>query len=156
MNIFKKKLSLIANVFRKLGTHKEALSEVSKKCGFTVAFDKQHGKGAQTHLKSSRRHLYHTYWSSIRILSLKKWLLVICKMLWLFVNRFTADDKYSLRIRDNCTELIWVILSQKRKTFSELFLQFWNTGQILNIFKKKLTVIANVFPKLRTPKEALR
>ena len=47
--MFKKKLTLIANVFPKLGTHKEVLSEVSKKCGFTVAIDKEHGKGAQTH-----------------------------------------------------------------------------------------------------------
>ena len=59
--MFKKKLTLIANVFPKLGTHKDALSEVSKKCGFTVPFDKQHGKGAQRHIKSSRRYLHHTY-----------------------------------------------------------------------------------------------
>ena len=121
MKIFKKKLTLIANVFPKLRTRKEAVSKVFKKWRFTVAFEKQHGKGAQTHLKVSQRHLYHTYWWSIRIWSLKKSLLVIWKMLWLFVNKFTADDKYSPRNRDNFTQLIWIILSQKGKTFSAFF-----------------------------------
>ena len=37
------------------------------------------------------------------------------------VNSFTADDKYSPLSRDNFTQPIWVILSQKRKTFSEFF-----------------------------------
>ena len=127
MKHFKKTLTLIANVFPKLRTHKEALSEVSKKCGFTVAFDKQHGTGAQTHLKSSRLHLDHTYWSSIRTLSLKKSLLVICKMLWLFVNRFTADDNYSLPNRGNFTQQIPIQWFPAKKNFVSFFLQFWNT-----------------------------
>ena len=117
MKLFKKKLTLIANVFPKLGTHKEALSEVSKKCGFTVAFEKQHGKGSQIHLKSSRRHLDHTYWSSIRILSLKKSLLVIWKMLWLFVNKFTADDKFSPLNGDNFSQPIPIRWFRTKKVF---------------------------------------
>ena len=47
MNIFKKNLTLIATVFAKLGTRTEALRSVSKKCCFTVPFNKQHDKGAQ-------------------------------------------------------------------------------------------------------------
>ena len=37
------------------------------------------------------------------------------------VNSFTADDKYSPVNRDNLTRPIWIILSQKRKTFSGIF-----------------------------------
>ena len=138
MNIFKEKLTLIANVSPKLGTHKEALSEVSKKYRFTVAFDKRHGKGAQTHLKSSRRHLDHTYCSSIRILRLKKSLLVICKMLRLFVNKFTADDKYSPRNRDNFTQPMQIRLCQIKKKFSEFFSAVLKSKLKFETFQKKV------------------
>ena len=37
------------------------------------------------------------------------------------VNSFTATDKYSPLKRDNFTQAIWIILSQKRKVFSDLF-----------------------------------
>ena len=42
-------------------------------------------------------------------------------MLWLFVDTFTADDKYSPLNRENFTQPIWIILPQKRKTFSKFF-----------------------------------
>ena len=35
-------------------------------------------------------------------------------------------------------------------------LHFWNLVQILKIFLKKMTVIADLFPKLRTPKNLVR
>ena len=129
---------------------------MSKKCRFTVPFDKQHGECAQTLFKSSRRHLYHIYRSVRRIFSLKKSLLLIRKILTLFVNTFTADDKYSLLNRDNLTQPIEIQLSQKQKIFSEFFfcsfeiyIKFWT------ISKKKMTFIADVFPKLRTPKNVI-
>ena len=43
-------------------------------------------------------------------------------------------------------------LSQTQKPFPQFFLHFSNLDQILNIFKKKLTLIDMVLPKLRTPK----
>ena len=42
----------------------------------------------------------------------------------MFVNTLTADDKYSLLTRDNLTQPIWTILSQKHKAFSPFFLPF--------------------------------
>ena len=128
MNVFKKKLTLLANVFPKLRTRKEGVSKVFKKWRFTVAFDKQDGKGTQRHLKSSRRHRYHTYWWPIRIFSLKKSLLVICKMLRLFLNTFTADDKYSPLHRDNFTQPIQIRLSRTKIFFLRSFRQFWKLG----------------------------
>ena len=50
-------------------------------------------------------------------------------------------------------------LSKKRKNFSEFFfffLEFRNLNSILNIFKKKMTLIADVFLNLRTPKNVVR
>ena len=65
---------------------------MSKKFHFRGSFDKQHGKRAQTLLKSR-----------------------------LFPNTLSADGKYSLLNRDNLTQPIQMQLSQKRKTFSEFF-----------------------------------
>ena len=121
MNLSKKKLALIANVFPELRTRKEAVSKVFKKWRFIVPIEKQHGKGAQTHFKPSRGHLYHTYWSPIRKLSLKKLPSVICKMLRLFVNTFTADGKDCLQNRDNFTQPIQIQLVEIKKMFSESF-----------------------------------
>ena len=46
-------------------------------------------------------------------------------------------------------------LSKKRNIFSKFFLHFRNLDSILNIFKKKMTLIADVFLNLRTPKNAV-
>ena len=47
-------------------------------------------------------------------------MLVLCKILGLFVNTLTDDRKYSLLYRDNLTQQIEILLSQKPKTFSQL------------------------------------
>ena len=54
----------------------------------------------------------------------KKSLLVIHKILRLFVNTLTADDKHYLLNRDNLTEPIQIQLSQNQKFFSEFFWAF--------------------------------
>ena len=55
---------------------------------------------------------------------MKKALLVIYKILRLFVNTLTADDKHYLLNRDNLAQRIQMQLSQKQKTFSEFFFAF--------------------------------
>ena len=138
MKIFVYNLALIAHVFPELRTRKKGLRSGSKKCRFTVPFNKQHASCPQQHFKSSRRHLFHSYISPIRILSLKKSLLVICKMLWLFVNTFTAYDKYYPLHRDNFTQPIEMKLSQKRKTFSGFFSAILKSRLNFEHFQKKL------------------
>ena len=46
------------------------------------------------------------------------------KILRLFVNTLTADDKHYLLKRDNLTPPIQMRLCQKEKTFSESFFAF--------------------------------
>ena len=46
---------------------------------------------------------------------------MLCKILRLFVNTLTADDKYSLLNSDNLTQSIQTLFSQKEKTFSKIF-----------------------------------
>ena len=47
-------------------------------------------------------------------------MLVLCKILRLLVSTLTDDDKYSLFHRDNLTQPIQILLSEKQKTFSQL------------------------------------
>ena len=49
---------------------------------------------------------------------------MIHKILRLFVNTLTVDDKHYLLNRDNLTQPIQMQLSQKQKTFSEFFFAF--------------------------------
>ena len=49
---------------------------------------------------------------------------MIYKILRLFVNALTGDDKHYLLNRDNLTQPIQMQLSQKQKTFSEFFFAF--------------------------------
>ena len=51
-------------------------------------------------------------------------MLVLCKFLRLLVNTLTDDEKYSLLYRENLTQPIQILLSQKRKTFSQFFCAF--------------------------------
>ena len=74
----------------------------------------------------------------------------------LFINTFTADDKYSLLNRDKLTQTIQIILSQKQKLFSLFFSAILKSRLYFQHFEKKMTLIAYVFPKLRTPKSGVR
>ena len=54
----------------------------------------------------------------------KKSLLVIHKILRLFLNTFTADDKHYVLNRENLAQRIQMQLSQKQKTFSQFSFAF--------------------------------
>ena len=96
---FRKKVTLIANVFPKLRTPKNVTSTMSKKCRFRRSLEKQHGKWK---LKFERQHLYHIYWSTWRQLTYKKSVLVICNT----SNISNAHRRYSLLNTDNLTKPI--------------------------------------------------
>ena len=83
-------------------------------------------------------------------------MLVLCKISGLFLNTLTDDDKYSLLYRDNLTQPIQILLSQKQKTFSEFFSAFLKCTLNFQHFQKKMTLIADVFPKLPSPKKVIR
>ena len=83
-------------------------------------------------------------------------MLVLCKFLRLLVKTLTDDEKYSLLYTENLTQPIQILLSQKRKTFSQFFSAFLKSTLNLNIFEKKITLIAELFPKLPSPKKVSR
>ena len=146
-------MRLIADVFPKLRTPKNLVRSMSIKCRFKGSFKKQHGKCAQTLLKCEEQLLYHFYWWKFRQLSYKKSPLVIWKISILFINTLSADGKYSLLKRGNSTQPIQMQLSRKQKTFSDFFFVFLESSWNFEHFaKKRMTLLAEVFPKLRTPK----
>ena len=57
----------------------------------------------------------------MKAVELEKVSLVICKIIGLFVNTLTADDKYSLFNRGNLTQPIQMQLCQKQKSFFQSF-----------------------------------
>ena len=83
-------------------------------------------------------------------------MLVLCKILRLFANTLTADDKYSLLNRNTLTQPIQIPLSQKQKTFSEFFSSFLKCTLNFDRFQKKMTLIADVFLKILSPKKEIR
>ena len=127
------------------------------KSRFKGSFKKQHGKRPQKLFKFTWQNFYHICWSLWRQLTFKKFLLVICKISRMFPNTLSADGKYSLLNRDNLRKAIQMQLSRKQKTFSEFFSAFLKASLNFNIFKeKKMTLIADIFPKLRTTKSLVR
>ena len=60
-----------------------------------------------------------------RQLSRKKFLLVVWNILRLSVTTLTADDKYSLVNKDNLTEVIQILLSEKKNDFFLCFFFFF-------------------------------
>ena len=83
-------------------------------------------------------------------------MLVLCKILGVFVNTLTDDDKNCLLYRHNLTQPIQILLSQKQKTFSEFFSAFLKSTLNFEYFEKTMTLIADLFPKLPSLKEVIR
>ena len=83
-------------------------------------------------------------------------MLVLCKILGLFVNTLSEDDRYCLLYKDNLLQPIQILLSQKQKTFSQFFSPFLKSRLNFERFQNKMTLIADVFPKLPSPKKVIR
>ena len=83
-------------------------------------------------------------------------MLVLWKILGLFVNTLTGDDKYCLLYRENLTQPIQILLSHKQKTFSQSLSAFLKSTLNFEHCQKKMTLIADVFPKLTSPKKVIR
>ena len=58
---------------------------------------------------------------TVKVVALEKVFLIIHKILRLFLNRLTVDDKHYLFNRDNLAQTIHMVLNEKEKTFSQFF-----------------------------------
>ena len=70
-------------------------------------------------------------------MSWKKAGLLWLKILRLFVNTLTSDDKYSRRNMQNFLQQLQTLLSKKRKTFSGFFIEILKCVWNLQHFEKK-------------------
>ena len=93
---------------------------------------------------------------TVKVIELEKWLLDTWKFLGPFLNTLTDNDKYSLNSKDKGMQTIQMHLSQEENLSSEFFSAFFEYALNLEHFQKKMTLIAYVFPKLRTTKDLLR
>ena len=152
LTLLNRRTITLANVFPKLQTLKNLVRPLSKKCCFRTRFDRKHVKASQILAKSPREYFLHVSSSSSRGLIWKMSALVLSEILGVFVTTLTENAKYPVQDCDNLQLPIQMQLSQKRKTFSQFFVPLLELHQILNIFKNKIILIANVFPKLQTVK----
>ena len=111
---------------------------MSKKSRFRGLFVKQHGKVAEALLKSGSQHIYLIQWPLLSQLSWETSLLLTCQILGLLVNTLAADEKYPVLNRDNLTIPIQMQLSQKQKTFSQLFAAFLKFRLNFKYFETKI------------------
>ena len=121
MDIFQKRMTLIAFLFRRLCPAK---SVVRYMCKSSTSFypSKRNMANWSQLFKFERQHLYDIYWSTGRQLSCKKSLLVKWESLRLFLNTRSAVHKCSLPHRDNSMEPIHMQLSHF--AFSKFRLNF--------------------------------
>ena len=74
----------------------------------------------------------------------------------MFVNTFTVYHESSVFNTEYLTHPTHMQLSQKKNIFSELLYAFPKSTLNLAHIRKKMALIANVFPKLRTSKNVVR
>ena len=116
---------------------KEGATETSRSSCFKTRFGNQRVIGFQTPLKVGRHHYYPFFPRISDKLSLKKTSSLWSKILRLFSNTLTADDKKTCRNMQNFLPQLQALLSEKRKTFSGLYIAFLKCAWNLEIFEKK-------------------
>ena len=116
---------------------KEVATETSRRSFFRTPFGNQRVNGFQTTLKDARHYYYNFLPWIPGKLSWKKTALLWSKILRLFANTLTADDKYSCRKMENFPQQLQMLLSQKRKTFSGFFIAFLKCSWNLEHFEKR-------------------
>ena len=94
------------------------------------------------------RALLSSWVINVKVIVLEKSLLDTWKFFRPFLNKMTADDKYSLISKDKWMETIQMHLSQKQNIFSKFFSAFFKSALNFEHFQKKMTLIAYGFPKL--------
>ena len=154
LSIFKTRMIVIANVFRKLQTVKNLVRTLSKERCCRTHFDSQHVKASQILPKYPWERFYHVFSAFSRKVIWKMSPLVLGEILGESFNTLAADGKYFVQYCVNLPLPIQMQLFKNQKLVLNFFSHFLNLQQILNILKQTMIVIANVFQKLQTEKLA--
>ena len=102
------------------------------------------------------RALFPAQVSTLKVIELQKSLWDTWKFFRPFLHTLTANEKYSLKRQEKGMQRIQMPLSQKQNIFSEFFSAFFESALNFEHFQTKITLIAYVFPKLRTTKVVVR
>ena len=81
---------------------------------------------------------------------------MIHKIIRLFANTLTVDDKHYLLNRHNLRKPIQIQLSKKQKTFLQFAFSIFKVCIKFLTFVNKMTLIADVFPEIPPPKSMVR
>ena len=130
LNILKKRMIVIANVFPKLETVKILLRPLSKKPCFRTGFDSQHVKLSQILPKSPWECFCHVFTAFSGKLIWKMSPLVLGGILVVFVDTLTPGGKYLV-------QYILIQLSDQWKTLSQVFVPFVESTSNFKHFGKK-------------------
>ena len=106
LHILKKKKIVKATLFRKLQTVKDLFRPLSKNLPFRTRFDRQHVKWSQTLAKAAWEHFSNIFSSLWEKLMWKISPSVLCKILVVFPNTLTPNDKYPVWDCENL--LSWI------------------------------------------------
>ena len=137
LNSFKKRMSVLDELFWKLLFPKEVATETSRRSCFRTPFCNQRVNEFQTPLKLRKHHCYPFFPQIPGKFSWRKTALLSSKILWLLANTLTADDKHSSRNMRNFLQQLQTLLSQKRKFFSRIFIAFLKCAWNVEHFEKK-------------------
>ena len=156
LKVLKKSMIVIANVFPKVENVKILVRPLSNKRLFRTRFDSQHVKASQILTKSLWDRFCRVVSSFSGKMIPKTSPLALGEILGVYVNTLTANAKYPAQDCENLKFPIWMILSQIWRFLLNFVFHLWTVHQIFNIFKKRMIVIANVFPKIETVKILVR
>ena len=150
LNSFKKKKIVIANVFPKLSTVQGLFTPLTIQRRLKTSFYSQQVKRYQNLVKSSWEHFYHIFWSlwGEMIWKISTWLKF--DIIGFLLTHGLPITSILFRIVRICRSLFKSSYLKNKKHFLKFLFHLWNLHQILNIFKKKKILIANVFRYLAT------
>ena len=124
LNILRKEMMVIANVFPKLQTVKIFVRPLCEKLCFGTRFDSQHIKMSQKLPKSPWDNFFHVFSSFWEKLISQMSPRLFPEILGVFPNILTADGKLSVQDQENLPLPMQMLLSEKRKNFSQYFVPF--------------------------------
>ena len=128
---------VIANVFPKLQTVNVLVGPLCKMPCFGTRFDTQHDKVSQILAKSPSESFYHvfpSYWEKL-IWNISPILLGVIS--GMFLNILSADRKYPIGYWENLALPIQMQLSEKWKSFFQIFLRFLESTANSKYFEEK-------------------
>ena len=137
LNVLKGKMIITANALPKFQTVKYLVTKLSKRRRFRVPIESEHVKAFQILARSPWDPFYHVFLSFSGELIWKLSPLVLGAILRVFVNTYTADDKYHVQDFENSPLPIQMQLSEKRKTFSQFFVPFLESTSNFKHFARK-------------------